>query len=111
MDLSLASLSSTACVGVVLATTDNPRSSTPLHGLNPDVGLGKGCQAFWGATKLAGGTVEASGGRVLTVTATGEGVEDARTRAYEAVRALAGRLGAAGLTFRTDIARAVPGGV
>ncbi len=111
MDLSLASLSSTACVGVVLATTDYPRSSTPLHGLNPDVGLGKGCQAFWGATKLAGGTVEASGGRVLTVTATGEGVEDARTRAYEAVRALAGRLGAAGLTFRTDIARAVPGGV
>ena len=107
MDVSLAALSPQACVGVVLATTDYPRSSTPLHGLSADVSLGEGCQAFWGATKLDGGAVDAGGGRVLTVTALGDGVEDARVRAYDAVRALAGRLGAAGLTFRTDIAKAV----
>ncbi|HEY5258474.1 MAG TPA: phosphoribosylamine--glycine ligase, partial [Candidatus Baltobacteraceae bacterium] len=52
MDLSLATLSPRACVGVVLATGDYPRSATRLTGLNPDVSLPDGCQAFWGATQL-----------------------------------------------------------
>ncbi len=104
MDLSLSSLSAQQCVGVVLATSDYPRTSTPLVGLNPDVALGEGVQAFWGASSLDGGTVRSNGGRVLTVSALGDDLAAARARAYQAVRALADRIGTKDLTFRTDIA-------
>ncbi len=103
MDLSCATASSSHCVGVVLATRDYPRTSTPLRGLNADVSLPDGCQAFWGASTLADGTVSSGGGRVLTVTALGEDHEEARSRAYQSVRGLAGRLGTASLTYRIDI--------
>ena len=105
MDLSLASLSAQECVGVVLATSDYPRSSTPLSGLNPDVALGEGVNAFWGGSALVDGSVKSGGGRVLTVTALGEDLATARTRTYDAVRALAGRIGSHDLTYRTDIAK------
>ena len=104
MDLSLASLSERSCAGVVLATSDYPRSSTPLAGLNPDVALGDDCQAFWGGSRLIDGTVESGGGRVLTVTALGDDLAEARKRAYDAVRTLAQRLGTDALTYRSDIA-------
>jgi phosphoribosylamine--glycine ligase len=105
MDLSLASLTEQQCVGIVLASRDYPRSSTPLQGLNPDVALGDGVQAFWGASSLDGGTVRSSGGRVLTVSALGEDLHAARTRAYDAVHALADRIGTRDLSYRTDIAK------
>lgn len=104
VDLSLATVSRKHCVGVVLATSDYPRSSTPLQGLDPDLSLPQGCQAFWGASTLVDGSVSSGGGRVLTVTALGESLEQARSRAYESVEGLAGRLGSAALTYRTDIA-------
>ena len=107
MDLSLASLSERRCVGVVLATGDYPRSNTPMQGLNPDLALGDGCHAFWGSSRLVGDTVETGGGRVLTVTALGDDLTNAREHAYDAVHRLAGRLGADGLTYRTDIAAPV----
>jgi phosphoribosylamine--glycine ligase len=107
MDLSLATLSHQHCVGVVLATGDYPRSNTPLQGLNPDVSLGEGCRAFWGASQCVDGTINTAGGRVLTVTALGAALEDARTRAYDAVAQLAGRLGTDALTYRSDIAAVV----
>jgi phosphoribosylamine---glycine ligase len=105
MDLSLATLSSRSCVGVVLATDDYPRSSTPLRGLNADVSLDEGAQAFWGGSELSEGKVNTGGGRVLTVTALGDDLESARTHAYAAVRALATRLGTQALSYRTDIAK------
>jgi phosphoribosylamine--glycine ligase len=105
MDVTAATLSTQSCVGVVLATEEYPRSNTPLKGLNADVSLGDGVQAFWGGSTLeADGTVSSGGGRVLTVTALGGGIDDARKRAYEGVRALAGRIGTAKLSYRTDIA-------
>ncbi|HVN69777.1 MAG TPA: phosphoribosylamine--glycine ligase [Candidatus Binatia bacterium] len=104
MDVSLATLSPQHCVGVVLATSEYPRSNTPLQGLSADVSLGEGCRAFWGGSKLAGATVSTGGGRVLTVTALADDLAQARSRAYDAVRQLAGRLGADSLTYRTDIA-------
>jgi len=104
MDLSLASLSPQSCAGVVLATSEYPRSNTPLQGLNPDVALGAGCQAFWGGSRRVDGTVETGGGRVLTVTALGDDLTQARARAYDAVHALASRLGSGALTYRRDIA-------
>jgi phosphoribosylamine---glycine ligase len=106
MDVSAISLSDDACAGIVLATSEYPRSSTPLTGLNPDVTLGDGLQAFWGGSTLAAdGLVKSGGGRVLTVTALGHDLAAARERAYEGVRALAGRIGTNDLTFRTDIAK------
>ncbi len=73
MDLSLATVSHQHCVGVVLATSDYPRSNTPLHGLNADLSLPEGCHAFWGGSQLVDGRVNTGGGRVLTVTATRRG--------------------------------------
>jgi phosphoribosylamine--glycine ligase len=104
MDLSLASETHESCVGVVLATSDYPRSNTPLKGLHADVSLSDGCRAFWGASQLDDGEVSTGGGRVLTVTALGDDLADARLRAYQAVKDLAGRLGTGALTYRTDIA-------
>jgi phosphoribosylamine--glycine ligase len=104
MDLSLATFSPQTCVGVVLATSDYPRSNTPLSGLHADVSLPSGSQAFWGGTQLTGETVSTGGGRVLTVTALGDDLSSARLRAYDAVKTLAGRLGTDALTYRRDIA-------
>ncbi len=104
MDLSLASTSAQHCVGVVLATADYPRSNTPLEGLTPDLSLGEGCRAFWGASRRVDGSVSTGGGRVLTVTALGDALAEARSKAYAGVKQLAGRLGTDALTYRTDIA-------
>jgi phosphoribosylamine--glycine ligase len=60
---------------------------------------------FWGASRRSDGTVSTAGGRVLTVTGLGEDLARARHEAYEAVKQLAGRLGAPALTYRTDIAK------
>jgi phosphoribosylamine--glycine ligase len=105
MDLSLLTTSAEHCVGIVLATSDYPRSNTPLRGLSADISLGDGCRAFWGASQRVDGTVSTGGGRVLTVTALGADLTQARAKAYDAVDYLAGRLGTQGLTYRTDIAR------
>jgi len=103
LDVSQVTYSAQSCVGVVLATDDYPRSSTPLQGLNADVSLPEGTQAFWGSSRLVDGTVETPGGRVLTVTGLGDDLESARHCAYDGVRALAGRLGTRALGYRTDI--------
>ena len=90
----------------MLATADYPRSSTPLAGLPADVELGEGRVAFWGASALNdAGAVDSRGGRVLTVTALGQSLPEARANAYAAVDELAERMGAgSSLTYRSDIA-------
>jgi phosphoribosylamine--glycine ligase len=106
LDAQAASFAPGACVGVVLATADYPRTSTPLRDLSADVALGEGRVAFWGASACRDGVVDASGGRVLTVTALGAGVEEARANAYAAVDELAHRIGSGlALTYRSDIAK------
>jgi phosphoribosylamine---glycine ligase len=105
IDLSAAAFSSRACVGVVLATSDYPRSSSPISGLSRSIDLGTDAHVFWGGSTLGkDGTVQSGGGRVLTVSAVADDVESARVRAYAAVRDLAARVRNAGqLTYRTDI--------
>jgi phosphoribosylamine--glycine ligase len=106
LDETAASFSGEACVGVVLATADYPRTSTPLTGLSADIALPHGQAAFWGASTPKDGTVDAGGGRVLTVTALGADVAAARKHAYEAVDILAHRIGAGvSLSYRSDIAQ------
>ena len=104
MDLSVATSSQQHCVGVVLATGEYPRSNTPLQGLSADLSLDEGCRAFWGSSQRVNGTVNTGGGRVLTVTALGDDLAQARARAYDSVNRLAERLGTKSLTYRTDIA-------
>lgn len=104
LDTALAELSPESCVGVVLASSDYPTRSTPVTGLPSDVNLAGGA-AFWGGSSLnADGKVDAAGGRVLTVSATGATLEAARKQAYSAVSELAGRFGAQALSYRRDIA-------
>jgi len=102
LDTSLAEVSSDICVGVVLASAEYPARSTPIADLPADVKLDAGV-AFWGATTLREGKVDASGGRVLTVSATGKTLESARDQAYTAVAELASRFGAQALSYRRDI--------
>jgi phosphoribosylamine--glycine ligase len=98
-------ISEDACVAVVLATQEYPLRSVPVTGLSPDLSLGEGRAAFWGTSVLRDGLVDASGGRVLTVTALGETVAGARTNAYAAVADVARRFGNGhALTYRSDIA-------
>lgn len=106
VDLSAASFVPRACVGVVLASSEYPRSSTPVSGLPANIDVGLDAQVFWGGSKLDGGSVSSGGGRVLTVTGLGDDVELARQRAYDAVNDLAERIGrSADLTYRSDIAK------
>ena len=104
VDLSLATISAQHCVGVVLATGDYPRTNTPLQGLTADVSLDDGRRAFWGSSERLDGVVSAAGGRVLTVTALGDDLAQARAHAYDAVKQLARRLDTDALTYRSDIA-------
>jgi len=83
-----------------------PVSNLPL----PDRILGESVTAFWGGSTLHGDVVEASGGRVLTMCATGENHEQARERAYAACSAY-GHILPTGtkLCCRSDIALRVVG--
>jgi phosphoribosylamine--glycine ligase len=95
-----------SCVGVVLATRDYPRSSSPLRDLSADVALPEGSVAFWGASSLRENAVDASGGRVLTVTSLGADLAAARDNAYAAVDRLSHRMGSGvSLSYRSDIGR------
>lgn len=93
-----------ACVSVVLASAGYPgehRTGLPISGLaelaaDPDVAV------FHAGTHREGDRLVTAGGRVLTVTAFGDDVADARTRAYAA----ADRISFEGLTRREDVAAA-----
>jgi len=107
LDPQLASLSERACVGVVLASQEYPVRSTPIVGLPADVGpLDEGVALFWGGSRHipTSNLIDAQGGRVLTVTACGVDVADARARAYAAVEVVAKRFGRRELSYRRDIA-------
>jgi phosphoribosylamine---glycine ligase len=85
LNLQAANFEGDPCVGVVLATHGYPRKNTPMRALPRSVTLPPGCVAFWGGSTLRAGVVDVSGGRVLTITAQGSSIADARAAAYEAV--------------------------
>lgn len=94
-----------AAVTVVIAShnyPDTPRTGDPIGGLD-DVAAQDAPHAYvlHAGTRRDGDRVVSAGGRVLSVTATGEDLATARERAYTA----AARIRLDGSQFRTDIAR------
>lgn len=78
---------------------DNPRSGHVITGFE-DADAMEGVSVFHAGTRLdQAGRLVTAGGRVLNVVATGESLEAARTRAYEAVKLIS----FSGAQFRTDI--------
>jgi phosphoribosylamine--glycine ligase len=88
-----------AALGVVLAAhgyPDDPRKGDSITGIPP---AADDCRVFHAGTRLDGKALLTSGGRVLCVTALGDSVKMARTRAYEAVE----RIRFDGMRYRKDI--------
>jgi phosphoribosylamine--glycine ligase len=94
-----------AAVTVVIAAAGYP--GTPRTG-DPITGADQPGVIHAGTRRTDAGAVVANGGRVLSATAVGETLADARDRAYDLVRSI----GLAGGQYRTDIAlRAVRGDI
>ena len=90
-------------VGVVLASAGYPgqvTSGTVIHGLDATAGV-PGVTVFHAGTARRGEDVVTSGGRVLTVVATGPDYRAAIDRAYEAVSLISFE----GMQYRRDIGR------
>ena len=95
-----------ACVGVVLAADRypaSPRTGDVITGLE-DATASRDVAVFQAGTRRdERGALVTAGGRVLTVTALGATINEARRRAYEAVEKIAWP----GVQYRRDIAAAV----
>jgi phosphoribosylamine--glycine ligase len=92
-----------AAVGVVLAAEGYPgkvASGDAIEGA--DAPFPEDVQVFHaGTARGPDGRVVTAGGRVITVCALGQGIDDAARRAYEAV----GRVRFRGMQYRTDIGK------
>ncbi len=89
-----------ACVGVALASGGYPgsyKTGYPISGLDS---LDADAIAFHAGTKATEGVVVTDGGRVLTISALGQTLDEARRKAYANVQ----RIRFQGATFRKDIA-------
>jgi len=88
-----------AALGVVIAAhgyPDDPRKGDPINGIPAPA---DDCRVFHAGTRAEGKALLTSGGRVLCVTALGDSVKMARTRAYEALE----RIRFDGMQYRKDI--------
>jgi len=88
-----------AALGVVVAAQgypEEPRKGDAIGGLPKPA---DDCRVFHAGTRLDGKTVLTSGGRVLCVTALGDSVKMARTRAYAALEPIRFE----GMQYRKDI--------
>jgi len=103
-DLSSTTLTSndTAAVTVVLAGPDYPASSDyagrPIEGL--EAATATGALVLHAGTAVRDGQLVTNGGRILSVTGTGDTVEEARAAAYRAVELVSFE----GARYRRDIA-------
>lgn len=74
-----------ACVGVVMASGGYPgsyKTGLPISGLDK---LDKDTLVFHAGTKVKEGEILTDGGRVLTVTAPGKDLADARAKVYDSI--------------------------
>ena len=91
-----------ACVTVVLASGGYPEvyeTGFEIDGLDAAGGV-EGATVFHSGTAERQGRVVTAGGRVLSISATGPSIAEARARAYDA----AARVSFEGMRHRTDIA-------
>ncbi len=97
---------SEACVAIVLISEGYPLRSRPVCGLPPPtLNDSLGVIAFWGMSKRKDSKIDAAGGRVLTFSALGDDLGQAREKAYAAARGYAkGLPGDLNLHCRSDIA-------
>jgi phosphoribosylamine--glycine ligase len=93
-----------AAVTVVIAAPDYPARSdyagAEIAGIQ--AAEASGALVFHGGTAVRDGAVVTNGGRILSVTAGGETISDARNRAYDAVELISFD----GAQYRRDIAHA-----
>ncbi|MDO5536297.1 MAG: phosphoribosylamine--glycine ligase [Desulfovibrionaceae bacterium] len=90
-----------SALGIVIAAAGYPGSygkGMPIEGLKEAEEVAD-VKVFHSGTRLVNGQVQANGGRVLCVTALGNGLEEARSRAYEA----AARISMPDSRYRSDI--------
>ena len=95
--------SESACVAVVLASGGYPgrhETGMEIEGIDAAEAL-QDVQVFQAGTARRNGSLVTAGGRVLAVSALGDGFAEARRRAYDA----AGLIDFEGKHLRTDIAR------
>jgi phosphoribosylamine--glycine ligase len=88
-----------SALGVVLAAhnyPEEPRKGDKIDGLPKPT---DDCRVFHAGTRKDGKAIVTNGGRVLCVTALGDSVKMARTRAYEAID----QIRFAGMQYRKDI--------
>ncbi|MFD9192801.1 phosphoribosylamine--glycine ligase [Streptomyces phaeochromogenes] len=109
VDLEPLRWSDDAAVTVVIAShnyPDTPRTGDPIEGLD-EVAAQDAPHAYvlHAGTRRDGDAIVSAGGRVLSVTASGKDLTQARARAYEAVN----RIRLDGGQHRTDIAAKVAG--
>jgi phosphoribosylamine--glycine ligase len=86
-------------LGVVIAAAnypEEPRKGDRIAGLPA---AADDCRVFHAGTRLESGNVVTNGGRVLCVTALGDSLRMARTRAYDAID----RIRFDGMQYRRDI--------
>ncbi len=76
------------------------RTGLPIHGI-ADADAMHDVKVFQAATKAEGKTILTDGGRVLSVTALGDTIADAKRRAYQAMA----KIQFEGMHFRKDIGR------
>ena len=96
-----------ACVTVVLASGGYPGAydvGTPISGL-AEAGAVEGVTVFHSGTADAQGRVVTAGGRVLSVSAVGASLREARDRAYRACA----RVSFEGMHHRSDVAASAAG--
>jgi phosphoribosylamine--glycine ligase len=89
-------------LGVVMAAhgyPDDPRRGDPITGLRDGAALDDDTLVFHAGTVLEDGVVRTAGGRVLCVTALGDSVKIAQSRAYDAVAGIHFD----GMQYRRDI--------
>ena len=99
LDRAAANWDRRAALGVVLAAAgypDEPRRGDPITGIPPPT---DDCRVFQAGTRREGKTLLTNGGRVMCVTALGDSIRIARTRAYETVE----RIRFDGMQYRKDI--------
>lgn len=94
-------------VCVVLCSKGYPSfecESVPIHGIQQAQALSGNIIIFHGATKRIGEQLYINGGRILSVTAIGDSIEEANDLAYRAI-APVGPIYFEGMHYRTDITK------